>query len=86
VSDHLQDELGFNCGNLRLDTARNIQSRSLPFGKLEVGVEKLRREGCNKEIARMSAKTDDNGRADFSTAQVRKRNGQKNQVTARAVH
>jgi len=82
VADDFENERGFNRGQLRFDSAGDVQAGGLPVGEGESGVGELRGERDDEEVAGKAAEADDDGGSHFAAAQVRERNGQQDQVIA----
>ena len=82
VADDFENERRFHRGQLRFDSAGDVQAGGLPVGEGEFGVGELRGERDDEEVAGKAAEADDDGGPHFAAAQVRERNGQQDQVIA----
>ena len=84
VADDFENERRFHRGQSRFDSAGDVQAGGLPVGEGEFGVGEWRGERDDEEVAGKAAEAeaDDDGGTHFAAAQVRKRNGQQDQVIA----
>jgi len=82
VADDFENECRFHRGELRFDSAGDVQAGGLPVGEGEFGVGEWRGERDDEEVAGKAAEANDDGGPHFATAQVRERNGQQDQVIA----
>ena len=73
-------------GQLRLDTARNVQAGGLPVLEQQVRVRELRRDWHDKQITVLRLTTDHDSGTNFAAAQIGERHRQQHDLISRARH